>query len=138
MRLIKQLPDPFIMHDGRRVTTVDDWQYRRKEIRNTMLHFQYGTMPGPPEKVSVTTIESQMLAAGETCEKLRFDFTPKKVRPDLTFAMDVSVWHPSSEVVAKRRESIEGFAENGIPALIYVGNKKLASLLDRGYMIICY
>ena len=138
MRLIKQLPDPFIMHDGRRVTTVDDWRYRRKEIRNTMLHFQYGTMPGPPEKVSVTTIESQMLAAGETCEKLRFDFTPKKGRPDLTFAMDVTVWHPSPEVVAKRRESIKGFAENGIPALIYVGNKKLASLVDRGYIIICY
>ncbi len=138
MRLIKHLPDPFLMQDGRRVISVEDWQKRREEIKDMMLNIQYGTMPGPPEKVSVTIIESQTQVNGETCEKLRFDFTAKEDRPDLTFGMDVTVWHPSTDSIVQRKNTVKGFAQNGIPVLIYVGNRQFEQLLAKGYTVICY
>ena len=33
MRLIKELPDPFMMKEDRRVASLDDWQQRREEIK---------------------------------------------------------------------------------------------------------
>ena len=138
MRLIKHLPDPFLMQDGRRVISVEDWQKRREEIKDMMLNIQYGTMPGPPEKVSVTIIESQTQVNGETCEKLRFDFTAKEDRPDLAFGMDVTVWHPSTDSIVQRKNTVKGFAQNGIPVLIYVGNRQFEQLLAKGYTVICY
>jgi len=138
MRLIKHLPDPFLMQDGRRVISVEDWQKRREEIRDMMLNIQYGTMPGPPEKISVTIIESQTQVNGETCEKLRFDFTAKENRPDLAFGMDVTVWRPSTDSIAQRKKIVKGFAQDGIPVLIYVGNRQFEQLLAKGYMVICY
>jgi len=38
MRLIKELPDPFVMGDGKRVATVEDWTQRREEIKDMMLN----------------------------------------------------------------------------------------------------
>jgi len=139
MRLIKKLPDPFIFQDGRRVVSTNDWQQRREEIKGMMLNIQYGTLPGPPEKVHVITLEDQTLASGEKHEKLRFEFTPQKDHPDLKFAMDVTVWHPSPDCLTQRKERVSGFAEHGIPTLIYVGNNKNCEvLLNKGYRIICY
>ena len=138
MRLINELPDPFLMQNGQRVASKDDWQQRREEIKDMMLNIQYGTMPGAPESVSVETIETETLEGGETKEQLRFEFTPQKNRPDLTFGMDVTIWRPSPEAVEKRKAAIKGFGKNGLPVLIYVGNKKFESLLNNGYMMICY
>ena len=138
MRLISELPDPFLMQDGRRVASLNDWQQRREKIKDMMLNIQYGTMPGAPESVAVQTLETETLDGGETREKLRLEFTPQKDRPDLTFGMDVTVWRPSPEAIEKCKSSINGFGKNGLPVLIYVGNKKFESLLNGGYMMICY
>ncbi|MGY8823798.1 MAG: glucuronyl esterase domain-containing protein [Candidatus Latescibacterota bacterium] len=139
MKLIKNLPDPFIMQDGRRVVSANDWQQRRKEINDLMLNIQYGTLPGPPEEVAITTLETQTSSTGARWDKLRFEFTPQKDHSDLRFAMDVTVWNPSPDCLIKRKETVAGFAENGLPTLIYVGNNPNCEiLLARGYRIISY
>jgi hypothetical protein len=138
MRLITELPDPFLLKNGQRVASIEDWQQRREEIKDMMLNIQYGTMPGAPEAVSTTTLETETLDSGETREKLRLEFTPNKHHPNLTFGVDVTVWRPSEKAITKRKETINGFGKNGLPALIYVGDKKFETLLNNGYMMICY
>jgi hypothetical protein len=138
MRLIKELPDPFLLENGQRVTSTQDWQQRREEIKDMMLNIQYGTMPGAPEGVSATTLETETLDGGETREMVRLEFTPNKNHPNITFGVDVTVWRPSEQAIEKRKETVDGFGINGLPVLIYVGNSKFESLLNNGYMMICY
>jgi len=138
MKLIKELPDPFVMKDGKRVTTVQDWNQRREEIKDMMLNIQYGTMPGAPEEVKVKNLESKTFHEGETCEKLRFEFIPRKSHPHVTFGVDVTIWRPSPDTIARRKKSTEGYGQNGIPALVYVGGGVFRNLLKSGYMMICY
>lgn len=138
MRLIKQLPDPFQMQSGTRVGTAQDWQRRRDEIKQMMLNVQYGTMPGAPERVEVKALETEQFNDGKTCEKLHFEFISRKNRPDVSFGVSVNLWRPSDEAVAERRHTINGFGQEGLPALIYVGMGMFPNLLDHGIMMICY
>lgn len=88
MKLIKQLPDPFVMQDGQRVTTVEHWHRRREEIKSMMLNMQYGTMPGPPENVTVRSCAAKTLKSGSTQTLLHFEFTPQKQSSQITFGFD--------------------------------------------------
>lgn len=49
---IKELPDPFLMLDGKRVATHSDWMRRREEIKELLTRYEYGRMPSAPGKVS--------------------------------------------------------------------------------------
>ena len=42
------LPDPFTMHDGTRLTTKAQWACRRNEIKKDIERFEIGTKPEPP------------------------------------------------------------------------------------------
>ncbi len=47
---IAELPDPFTMMDGTRITTKEDWySKRRPELKALFQHYMYGTMPPAPE-----------------------------------------------------------------------------------------
>jgi len=138
MRLIKELPDPFLFENGQRVTSTKEWPQRREEIKHLMRNIQYGTMPGAPEDVSATSLETETFKNGETREKLRLEFTPNKNHPNITFGVDVTMWRPSEQAIKKRKETLPAFGKKGLPALVYVGNRKFESLLNNGYMIICY
>lgn len=43
------LPDPFIFRSGARVSSVEDWQARRREILEDAVGLEYGGMPPSPE-----------------------------------------------------------------------------------------
>lgn len=51
--LLGKLPDPFVFNDGSRVSNIDDWVRRKKEIYETTINLQYGTMPPTPEFMEV-------------------------------------------------------------------------------------
>ncbi|MFA7636218.1 MAG: hypothetical protein WCX81_00485 [Monoglobales bacterium] len=51
--VLDKLPDPFIFENGDRVNTKEDWNKRKKEIYNTAVEFQYGTMPPNPEFLEI-------------------------------------------------------------------------------------
>ncbi|MBT5533744.1 hypothetical protein HOK31_11840, partial [Candidatus Poribacteria bacterium] len=138
MRLIKQLPDPFLTADGGRVGTVDEWSQHREHITSMMLGMQYGTMPGAPDRVSVDAGSATPTDAGHTEEVVRFQFTPRGDRPDVTLGMEATVRRPSPEAIVSARGRIDGFGDDGLPTLIYVGGGDFPTLLDGGYMIVSY
>jgi hypothetical protein len=141
MHLIKPLPDPFMMQNGRRVASCEDWHQRRQELTEMMLNVQYGTMPGPPQKVVVQTGQTQSHKDGHSSQKLRFEFTPSTEAPALSFGMDATAWHPAPACIAQRQATVDSFATEGIPALVYVGDRpfdSLCTLLDKGYMVVCF
>jgi hypothetical protein len=45
---IAYLPDPFLLVNGKRVTTRDNWVQRRAEIRAMLEHYDVGAKPGKP------------------------------------------------------------------------------------------
>lgn len=54
--LAGELPDPFLLEDGSRVETAEDWELRRKEIYESAVRLQYGDVPPRPELVTVTPL----------------------------------------------------------------------------------
>lgn len=53
------LPNPFILNNGRVVTTAAEWATRRKELIHLFLQDEYGTMPPMPHHVIATTISNR-------------------------------------------------------------------------------
>lgn len=51
--VLGELPDPFLLRDGGRVSTPGEWEKRRTEIREMLLHYAYGTPPAAPDSLSV-------------------------------------------------------------------------------------
>lgn len=56
--LLDKLPDPFMLKDGTRVSSASQWQEKRKEIYETAVELQYGTLPPKPD-----FLEAEMLCA---------------------------------------------------------------------------
>lgn len=54
--VLGKLPDPFLMNNGKTVTTKEDWEERKKEIYKTAVELQYGTQPPKPEFFSIDKI----------------------------------------------------------------------------------
>ena len=48
---IRELLDPFVMNDGSKVRTREDWEKRRGEIRELILQYEYGRIPTEPTTV---------------------------------------------------------------------------------------
>ena len=55
-----QLPDPFTMYNGFKITTQSQWQSRRAELKEAFLYYMYGHMP-PSSPVSVVSIDPDVL-----------------------------------------------------------------------------
>ena len=51
--VLNELPDPFLLRDGGRVSTPGEWEKRRAEIGEMLLHYVYGHPPPAPASVSV-------------------------------------------------------------------------------------
>lgn len=51
--VLKELPDPFLMNSGHRVSTPAEWKQRRVEIKDMLLHYEYGHIPPAPTSVAV-------------------------------------------------------------------------------------
>ncbi|MCP4313435.1 MAG: hypothetical protein GY790_19430 [Bacteroidetes bacterium] len=50
---IKELPDPYVMNDGKRVKNKEDWLEHREYLKKLLAHYQYGEMPSRPDNVEV-------------------------------------------------------------------------------------
>jgi len=51
--VLKELPDVFLMNSGKRVATLEEWQQRRVQIRDLLLHYEYGHPPPEPTSIAV-------------------------------------------------------------------------------------
>ncbi|HTL30998.1 MAG TPA: alpha/beta fold hydrolase [Tepidisphaeraceae bacterium] len=55
---VNDLPDPFVFTNGSRVQTKDDWTRRRAELRELIMHYEYGELPPAPHNVKGVLIIS--------------------------------------------------------------------------------
>ncbi len=44
---IKSLPDPFLLPDGQRITSPDQWPSQRRHLQDLILAYEYGNPPAP-------------------------------------------------------------------------------------------
>ena len=51
--VLKELPDPFVMNNGQRVSAPAEWSQRRAEMTELLLHYEYGHLPPAPASVAV-------------------------------------------------------------------------------------
>ena len=138
MRLIKPLPDPFLMPNGRRVSSLQDWTLQRLEIQRMMIELQYGSLPSKPENISVNLLEKKIWAEGTSIEKFRMILTPKNDRPDIHFFMDFNITNPSHIRNNHHNASKNKLSPNRLPTLIYVGNNSCKIATDNGFKVIYF
>jgi hypothetical protein len=62
--VVEGLPDPFMMNDGSRVASREDWGRRRAEIAEMIQFYEYGHIPPPPGNVEVDKMRSLLTLDG--------------------------------------------------------------------------
>ena len=67
--VVSELPNPFVMSDGKLVRTEKDWATRREQIKAMMLYYQYGHMPPPPKNIKAEVLLSQSVYEGAATKK---------------------------------------------------------------------
>ena len=55
-----QLPDPFLLKDGSRVKTPQEWATRREELKELLATYEYGHLP-PASAVSAQVVSSRRI-----------------------------------------------------------------------------
>jgi hypothetical protein len=121
--VIDGLPDPFIMEDGSRVATLEDWEEQRAYIKDMMLYYEYGYFPPDPENLQTEVGGTSTILNGNA-EETGITFT---CGPDnaVSFRMDLSVPTggnaPFPVVVTGDRE--------------WYRTRGLEQATDRGYMV---
>lgn len=83
------LPDPFIMFDGSRVKTLEDWEKQRMYIKDMLLYYQYGYYPPDPKNLKVEIKSSKAILNGKATEtRLILSMGPNN---SITIRVDLSV-----------------------------------------------
>ena len=59
-----ELPDPMITEDGKEVTTREQWQARREEMKRILQYYAVGAMPAPPGNVRGTAVTNESVLDG--------------------------------------------------------------------------
>ena len=75
---INELPDPFLMNNGRRVRTKADWEKRREEIKAMILYYQYGHMPPAPKNIRAQELSSETVYGGATKKHILLSMGPDR------------------------------------------------------------
>ena len=119
---VTQLPDPFLMNSGQRVSTARDWRQRRDEIKGILQYYEYGFMARAPLSWSVALISSGSWFGGMA---YRYNMT-LRVDATKTIAMGVNVY------------TLGGAGP--FPVVVNIGDdsSKAAVCLPRGYMLVTY
>jgi hypothetical protein len=61
----KEMPDVLVMNDGSRVTTKQQWEKRRLEMRRILSYYAVGQMPPPPGNVKGREVSSELVLDGQ-------------------------------------------------------------------------
>lgn len=66
---IPELPDPFLMMSGKRVSTLAEWRLRRDELKEPFLYYEYGHFPPAPGNIVATDTTSVSALGGTAIDK---------------------------------------------------------------------
>ncbi len=65
---VKDLPDPFVLSSGKRITARSEWTERRMQIQDMLLHYEYGHLPPSPANLKATALSSTPASSGKALE----------------------------------------------------------------------
>jgi len=85
------LPDFMIMNDGTRVTTPQQWQARRAEMKRTLEYYAVGLAPPPPGNVTGREIKSQLVMNG----KVKYRLVHLTFGPNQSLSLDIGIFTPT-------------------------------------------
>lgn len=87
------LPDPMIMNDGSRVTSPQQWELRRDEIKQVFQHWLLGVAPPAPGNVSGSVLDRRELPGG----KVRFQLVKLSFGPDQKLSFEAAIFLPAGD-----------------------------------------
>ncbi|MCP4760584.1 MAG: hypothetical protein GY870_02310 [archaeon] len=129
--IINSLQDPFILNNGTRVITSEEWSERREEIKTLLLNEEYGQMPDRPDAINATKLSTKTLENGSTLNILTLSLVPSNETPSIEINFTIWVFIPSGV--------------GPFPAIIKVspdgtGSQTIINqtITDRGYIFVCY
>lgn len=64
----KGLADPFLMPDGKRVRTIQDWPKQREYLKAMLAHYLYGHVPPRPKEIEIKKVGSKEVYQGKGIE----------------------------------------------------------------------
>src|SRR5690349_2826894 len=73
---VKELSDPLLMFNGTRITTVEEWNTRRKpELKALFQHYMYGAMPAAPTiSAAIKRLDKDCLGGKATMKQVTISF----------------------------------------------------------------
>jgi hypothetical protein len=85
------MPNPLVTADGKNITTPEQWQAHREEMKQIIEHYALGHAPPPPGNVTGHALVSRMLADGKTSYRL----VHLTFGPDEKLGLDISIFLPA-------------------------------------------
>ena len=85
------LPDALTMNTGVKITTIQQWNERRGEIKRILEYYAIGRMPPPPGNVKGREIKSQLVLEG----KVRYRLVHLTFGPQEKLGLDVGIFTPT-------------------------------------------
>jgi len=129
-RIIKCLPDPFLLNNGTRASTTEEWKEKRDEIKVLLQSIEYGTIPGHPDAILATEVHYEILSNG-TKKTVILSLVPFNSTPSLVVNMTIWVYIPN--------------CSGPYPTIVKVGRDGTGSqvpmadtILNRGYLYVCF
>ena len=91
------MPDPLVQGDGQKITTPQQWNQRREEIKRILEYYALGHRPPPPGNVVGHELQSKQLLDGKVTYRLvHLAFGPAE-----SLGFDIAVFIPASAETAK-------------------------------------
>src|ERR1700722_6503397 len=87
------LPDVMTMADGTRVTTPEQWQQRREEMKAILEYYELGHAPPPPGNVTGEDIKSADFLDGT----VKYRLVHLKFGPEEKLGMDIAIFTPAGK-----------------------------------------
>jgi hypothetical protein len=86
----KELPDVMVMNDGTKVTSREQWEKRREEMKRILAYYAVGQTPPPPGNVKGREIRSETVLDGSVQYRLmRLTFGPAE-----KLSLDIGIFTP--------------------------------------------
>jgi hypothetical protein len=95
--VIKEVPDPLVMNDGTHVTTRDQWQKRREEMKAILEEYEYGHMPPAPGNTAGKEISAKDLPQ----QNLHYRLVHLSFGPEQKLGFDMAIFSPASSATTK-------------------------------------
>ena len=85
-----ELPDPMVMNDGAKVTTTEQWEKRREEIKRILEYYAIGEMPPPPGNVKGVEVTNETVLDGS----VKYRLVHLTFGPHQTLSLDIGIFTP--------------------------------------------